>query len=145
MRRYRTRNRIERLLTVARAEVGYKEQGINFTKYGAWIGMNGQPWCAMFVSWVGQKSNNGDIIPRTASCIVGVNWFKQRGLWGNTPQVGALIYFGNGYPTHIGIVEVVDRANQTITTIEGNANDQVERRSYKFNFNLIYGYGYPRY
>jgi hypothetical protein len=38
-----------RALELAQADVGYKESpaGSNQNQYGAWYGMNGQPWCAM--------------------------------------------------------------------------------------------------
>jgi hypothetical protein len=42
-------------LALARAvlELGTKESpaGSNMQKYGLWYGMNGVPWCAIFVSW----------------------------------------------------------------------------------------------
>ena len=41
----------QRALATAKAELGYIEEGGNRTKYGAWYGMDGQPWCAMFVAW----------------------------------------------------------------------------------------------
>lgn len=42
------------LVRVARAEIGKRESpaGSNRVKYGVWYGLNGTPWCAMFVSWV---------------------------------------------------------------------------------------------
>ena len=33
------------IVDVAVGEIGYREQGSNRTKYGAWYGMNGAPWC----------------------------------------------------------------------------------------------------
>jgi len=40
-------------LAIARTQVGTKEQPAesNLTKYGKWYGVQGQPWCAIFVSW----------------------------------------------------------------------------------------------
>lgn len=42
------------ILRVARGELGVRESppGSNRVKYGAAYGMDGQPWCAMFVWWV---------------------------------------------------------------------------------------------
>lgn len=42
------------VIKTAKAELGYKEspKNSNRTKYGAWIGANGQPWCCSFVCWV---------------------------------------------------------------------------------------------
>lgn len=42
------------VITTAKAELGYKEspKNSNKTKYGKWIGANGQPWCCSFICWV---------------------------------------------------------------------------------------------
>ena len=72
------------VLQVAIGELGTVESPANSnkTKYGAWYGMDGQPWCAMFVSWC--FANAG--MPLTietdhgfAYCPSGRNWFAQRG------------------------------------------------------------------
>ena len=41
------------VLDVARAELGNMESpdGSNRTKYGKWMGLDGQPWCMSFVQW----------------------------------------------------------------------------------------------
>lgn len=43
----------ERVVQKALSQLGVKETpaGSNYTKYGAWFGLNGQPWCAIFASW----------------------------------------------------------------------------------------------
>jgi hypothetical protein len=43
----------ETALGIAIEELGYHESpsGSNLNKYGDWYGTNGQPWCAMFVTW----------------------------------------------------------------------------------------------
>jgi hypothetical protein len=43
----------------AQGQIGNKESpsNSNMTKYGAWYGANGQPWCAMFVTWCDQVSS----------------------------------------------------------------------------------------
>ena len=38
------------IVDVAIGELGYKEQGNNRTKYGAWYGMNGQSIQSNFIS-----------------------------------------------------------------------------------------------
>lgn len=47
-------NRGETVVAKALAELGVRESpaGTNRVKYGFWYGMNGQPWCAMFITWV---------------------------------------------------------------------------------------------
>lgn len=43
----------KKALALARKQIGTKERpfGSNRQKYGAWYGMNGVPWCAIFVSY----------------------------------------------------------------------------------------------
>src|SRR5215831_14467365 len=42
-------------------QVGYHENppGSNMNKYGAWYGMDGAPWCAMFVTWCFETAGKG--------------------------------------------------------------------------------------
>ncbi len=42
-----------KIVEIAIKEVGYTEYPANSnkTKYGKWIGWDGVPWCAAFVSW----------------------------------------------------------------------------------------------
>ena len=40
---------LENFVNIALAECGIVEANDNITKYGEWYGMNGKPWCAMFV------------------------------------------------------------------------------------------------
>ena len=41
------------VLDVARGELGNTEHpaGSNRTRYGKWMGLDGQPWCLRFVLW----------------------------------------------------------------------------------------------
>ena len=43
----------EKIISIALNEVGYEESppNSNKTKYGKFIGMDGVPWCGLFVSW----------------------------------------------------------------------------------------------
>jgi hypothetical protein len=43
-----------RAIALAAHQIGTKESPANSnkTKYGVWYGINGEPWCAIFVSWV---------------------------------------------------------------------------------------------
>lgn len=49
-----------RALAVARSHIGEKEKpaGSNKQQFGAWYGVNGQPWCAMFVSYCYVKAGS---------------------------------------------------------------------------------------
>jgi hypothetical protein len=56
------------------------------------------------------------------------------------PQVGDQAFFKRG---HTGIVEKYD--GKTITLIEGNSNNKVERRVYSFPNSIFSGFGRPYY
>jgi len=133
----------DQLLGVARSQLGYRERGNNGTKYGRWYGMNHQPWCAMFVSWVAAKSGVGKAIPKFAYCPSGAAWFRRRGRWGHKPRKGAIVFyrFKSSVINHVGIVEAV-RKGGGIVTIEGNTSNAVRRRVRRTG---IAGYGYPAY
>lgn len=166
----------KQMLAVANNEVGYLEKASNanldsktanagsnnYTKYGAWYGMNGPSayWCHMFVSWCAAQSGNANIVPKTASCYNGRDWFKARGRFhlrqGYTPKPGDIVYYSTAqYPAgggHVGIVEKV--VGNTVYTIEGNTSGAsgvvsngggVAKKSYSLSYSKIYGYGSPDY
>lgn len=130
----------EQILQVARAELGYKESpaGSNRTKYGAWFGLNGQPWCMMFIQWCFRQAGAQDLLPAlTASCGALMRAAQAKGLWitgGYRPGDVVIYDFPGGAATdHCGIVEQL--AGGGIMAIEGNTgagNDadggQVQRR-----------------
>jgi hypothetical protein len=156
-------NMASELIHIAESQIGYREKRTNsqldnftanagsgnFTKYGQWYGMNGQPWCAIFISWCANQAGiSTNIIPKFASCTIGMNWFKNRGQWADrgsrTPQSGDIIFFGSGNTSnHVGIVTEVD--NLRVHTIEGNTSDSVARRSYLLTNTWILGYGITNY
>ncbi|UAJ73728.1 CHAP domain-containing protein [Synechocystis sp. PCC 7339] len=119
------------ILSIAAAEIGVTEspRNSNRTKYGAWYGMNGQPWCAMFVSWVFDRA--GSPLPvmqqgapsGAAYCPFIEHYAKRQGRWYSKPQPGdlALFHFGKREAIHIGIVETVMIAGQ-FNSIEGNTS-----------------------
>ena len=73
---------VRELLDIARGELGYKETPANSnrTKYGAWYGLDGQPWCVMFVEWVFAQASVKLPI-ETASCTILMNAAKSAGNW----------------------------------------------------------------
>lgn len=80
----------------------------------------------------------------SASASVFAGYFKNNGAWYDEPLPGDMIFFKTGDNiTHVGIVE--DITDLVITTIEGNAGDQVQRKWYDINDSKIAGYGRPRY
>lgn len=142
------------IVTTARKQIGYREGANNDTKYGKWYGVNNQPWCAIFVSWVAASTPGGSaIIPKHAYTPAGAQWFKDRDQWYSKPQVGDIVYFnfpGDGVDriSHVGIVEKVN-SDGSIFTIEGNTNNDGSREGNgvyrKQRRSGIVGYGRPKY
>lgn len=108
------------VLKIAAGELGTTERPANSnrTKYGAWYGLDGNPWCMMFVQWCFAQA--GLTLPhRTASCSDMLSWYRkyhpERVV--TVPQPRDIIIYNFG---HTGIVESV--AASTITAIEGNTS-----------------------
>lgn len=115
------------ILAVARAELGYKEfpAGSNKTKYGQWYGLNGQPWCMMFIQWVFAQTNAAALLPaRTASCGALMRAAQAAGCWvtgGYRPGDVVIYDFPGGAATdHCGIIETAGGAS--VIAIEGNTS-----------------------
>lgn len=123
--------------------------------YWSWYGFGSRvEWCACFVSWCANQCGylEAGVVPKFASCALGIQWFQSRGQWqdnGYTPRPGDIIFFDwasngqYGRPDHVGIVEKAE--NGMIYTIEGNSNDSCRRRQYLAGSNEILGYGVPEY
>ena len=124
----------DKLVASARMELGFKENtyinaqgkevGDNKTPYGEWYGLNRNPWCAMFVSYVAHeagiletkqsaKDTSGNIlaptVPKFAAVSDGVKWYKSNERFeskksGYEPKAGDLIFFTNKGQNHVGIV-----------------------------------------
>ena len=111
------------VLKIAAWQLGVLENpaGSNRQKYGEAYGMNGQPWCVMFVWWVFREA--GFNLRKTASCTDLSNAYKAAGQWVDSGyKPGDIVMFdftGKRSKTeHCGIVEKVN--GNTLTTIEGN-------------------------
>lgn len=114
------------ILAVARSELGYREDppGTNLTKYGKWFGLNGQPWCMLFIQWVFTQAGAESLLAaRTASCGAFMRAAQAKGCWvtgGYQPGDVVIMDFpGNKAKTdHCGIV--VTLLTDGVRTIEGN-------------------------
>ena len=161
--RMTTEQAIQKVLDLARGEIGYHESGDNVTKYAAdldrtnWYNgpKNGFAWCDVFVDWLFYKCF-GDPLGREmicqptgsagAGCLYSAQYYKAAGRWYTTnPQPGDQIFFtySPGEYSHTGIVESV--SGGTVVTIEGNTSDQVARRQYSLGSSNIAGYGRPKW
>ena len=143
------------IVVVALSQLG----NVGGQPYWSWYGFNSRvEWCACFVSWCANECGYLDagVIPRTAGCISGSDWFKDRGLWQDNsyePRPGDIIYFDwdnkgssgpqDGLADHVGIVEKVE--NGLVYTVEGNSGDSCRENRYSIGHYEIYGYGTPAY
>lgn len=154
----------EKVLNLAKSQVGYKESGNNITKYSsyfdttAWQWFNtkkqGVAWCAIFVCWLfcqamGKNEARtflGCPSPKN-NCAAGVKFLwqymtgkgykidKQKG------QAGDIIFFSN--LGHVGIIEKVEGGKYY--TIEGNKSNAVKRGNYSITSSSIYGICHPKW
>jgi hypothetical protein len=131
-----------RALAEARRWLGTAESppGSNRTPFGAWFGLDGVPWCNIFVSYcfsvgagttiaagfqgAGCTARGCAYVPTTEA------WLRATGMWlGRVPpRPGDLAVYNwdGGPPDHIGIVESM--GSDTFSAIEGNADGEVARR-----------------
>ena len=136
------------IVTVALSQLG----NVGGQPYWSWYGFNGRvEWCACFVSWCANECGYIDsgVIPKFAGCVLGSQWFKDRGQWqdgGFEPSAGQIIFFdweGDGETDHVGIVEKCE--NGIVYTVEGNSGDACRQKQYAVGSSVIYGYGIPAY
>ena len=145
----------EKLAKMAESEIGY--QGRNskgtgkgdYTKYGKWIGVDGDKWCASFVSWCVSKAGiSTAIVPKTASTLTMGQKSKSYNRWTSSTfskikrgdvilfsTVNSLTYSKGGKAVHhVGIVTRVDSKAHKLEVVEGNTGtDIVARRTYTVN------------
>ena len=135
------------IVDVALSQVG----NVGGEPYWSWYGFtNHVEWCACFVSWCADQCGYLDsgVYPKFSGCVMGMQWFQQRGLWldrSTEPAPGMLIFFDwatqDGVPDHVGIVERVE--NGMVYTVEGNSRDVCRQKQYSLGSSVILGYGEP--
>ena len=117
---------------IALQELGTEEKPTNKTKYGKWYGLNGQPWCAIFVSWVFHQAGLGKKINASgkkgfASCAAGLAWFakKNKLVPVGQAQEGDIVFFqfdDDAQPDHVGIVLKNRTKRKMLVCVEGNTS-----------------------
>ena len=145
---------VVKFINIALGEIGYQEMDANgntgtsgnYTKYGAWYGINPGAWCAMYVSWCANQAGvPRTIIPKYASVQIGMEWYQEQGLFqykeNYTPKAGDIMFMKSDGASHTGIVLYCD--GTTLYTVEGNTSDCCAMRKYNVNYSKITGYGTP--
>lgn len=128
---------------LARAEkdIGYEEKPVNLTKFGRHYKLNGNPWCAMAVSywcWAVEKplpSMQPGMADGYAAVVYGMQWAKAHGLWRPSweAEPGDAIVYGwdgpNSTPAnmHTGLIVESGAQGATGSTVEGNRDNRVGR------------------
>jgi hypothetical protein len=119
------------VITIAREQVGRTETPVNKTIYGKWYGLDGQPWCAMFVSWVFMKAGATSLINQSPKGFAGCEsfeaWAKKNKMTVPVKQVepGDILLFDfnkEGKSIHTGIALGYNVHTHLIDTIEGNTS-----------------------
>lgn len=133
-----TRAIAKAVVKIAHGQIGYVEKGGadsrsgNITKYWRRTdpSLQGQSWCADFVSWCFERA--GHELPAIdrpygyVNCASAVNWARRNGTWSASGHYakGDIIFYcwdGSGVAEHTGIV-VEDNGAKGIRTIEGNTS-----------------------
>ena len=155
----------DKAVSYALSQVGYKEGSGNWNKYAQELDSinyfapqkkQGVAWCNIFVDDVIYNASGKDKSKTqkalyqpsydnlSAACPYAARYFRNNGAWSSTPQVGAQIFFGKvGSETHTGLVVAVGVS--TITTVEGNKGNTVQKCSYSKSNSNIAGYGLIKY
>ena len=104
----------------------------NKTLYGLWYepSLNGQKWCAMFVSWVFHHAGHPLGLIQTKNgihhCQSAHNYYKEKGRLTSNPEPGDIVIYdweGNGHADHIGIfIKWTNNDRTAIEAWEGNTS-----------------------
>lgn len=125
----------EKVIEIATLELGVTENppGSNCVKYndayyGKQVSGSAYPWCATFLWWVFQEAQERMAFfggGRTASCGTLLRWYREQGLTVPVAQtqpgdIVILNFSGTKDTQHCGYV--IERAGNTIKTVEGNTS-----------------------
>lgn len=134
-------------LALGITQLGTKESpaNSNHTPYGAWYGVDYQPWCAIFVTWCFEQAGDSPSFVKGSryAYVPYVVADARAGRYGLTttddPIPGDLVCYdweGNGEYDHVGLFEEWIYSTSEFTAIEGNTSTssnsnggQVMRRS----------------
>ena len=114
------------------------------------------PWCAAFVSAVGEQCGLERIVFPHCNCQAMIALYKAAGRWEEqdfaVPKIGDIVFYDwdddgvgdcTGTADHVGIVTAVD--GDLLTVVEGNRSDAVSERKLYAGARFIRGCGQPDY
>jgi hypothetical protein len=154
---------INQVLQIAQRELGVKETGDNINKYAEWYDpdLNGQSWCAIFVSYCLYSAGLQTHIETDKGFHYtpnGSKWFKEQKQWFKDPLPGDIVFFDwqdatdeiPGAANHVAFFVARTQDNRIIT-IDGNSppdgGSEIGEVRYKvrdFNYQVM-GFGRPNY
>lgn len=140
-------------LTRALGGVGFHEKPVNVTKFGKYYKLDGQPWCATFVSWcfaTTQRplpSMQAGMPNGFAAAFAGMDYAKKHDAWRPSweAEPGDLIIYGWDGPgsswdrMHVGMVISSGPKGSTGRTVEGNRGDCVARHTFVVGERVVLG------
>ena len=162
------KNTAQKIVNYELSQVGIGDyRGNNNVKYNTWyygrnVSGSGYAWCMAFQSYcANQLGVLNTAIPKTASCVVAVDWYKNRGRFqysryyggSYTPKAGDLVFYYNGSFCHVGMITGAPVGGY-LQTVEGNiqcsdGNWKVvtftKNSKRTVNNSYVYGYGTPGY
>jgi hypothetical protein len=119
---------------IARKEIGYVEDAGNRTKYGEWFGLNGLPWCGIFVSWcfamAGRPLPNIGFKKGFAGVQFAYEYYRNMKKITMSPKEGDIVLYdfdGNGRYDHTGIFVRWIEPQRRFEAIEGNTSTKNQR------------------
>ena len=135
----------------------------NYNKYAEWFDTkakdfyntkkNPSSWCDEFVDWLfcqvfGEaKAREMLYQPKKslgAGCKYSAGYYRSNKAWYDEPELCDQIFFGTkGAESHTGVVIKV--TDKMVYTVEGNADNQVKKKSYQRSNKKIAGYGRPKW
>ena len=140
-------------LLEAEKHLGYRETPVNHTPFNRHYHLDGQPWCACFVSYCFEVS--GHPLPSMqpgmpngfAAVVYGMDYARAHGCWrpSKDAEPGDIIVYGWAGPgsspenMHTGFVEHSGPVGSTGHTVEGNRDDRVGRFTFTVGERVVLG------
>lgn len=125
---------LEKVVEIAKKEIGYIENPGNKTKYGEWFGLNGLPWCGIFVSWcfamAGIQLPNIGFKKGFAGVQFAFDYFNNMKRITLSPNPGDIVLYDfdkNGRYDHTGIFVRWVEYQKRFEAIEGNTSTKSQR------------------
>lgn len=120
------------VMRIAKSQIGYKERpsGSNRTKFGKAYGMNGTPWCSIFVWWCFKQANASELYfggKKTAYVPTLADYYieHKRIVKKTHGKLGDIVFFDfdrNGNSDHVGFIWKY-LGNGYYKTLEGNTGN----------------------